>query len=265
MKALILAAGYATRMYPLTKEQPKALLPLGNQPIINYIVDQLNTLPNLNEIIVISNHKFYQQFETWSTQVVSAVPISLLNDGSTNEDNRLGAIGDIRFTLQQKNIVSEDFVVIAGDNFMTYPLLEQYEFFLAKSSDTICALKLEDKQQLTQFAVATLDETNKVVSLVEKPENPPSNTAIFATYFFRKETLPLFDEYIQTGNVPDAPGYFIQWLYQKKPVYAYIMNGECHDIGTIAAYETMQKTLDLSKISKISKINALKTLKTEGA
>ncbi|MCL1988893.1 MAG: nucleotidyltransferase family protein [Firmicutes bacterium] len=253
MKALILVAGYATRMYPLTQEQPKALLTLGNRPILDYIIDQLNTLPNLNEIIAISNHKFYTHFENWSKQVKSAVPISLLNDGSTNEDDRLGAIGDIIFALQEKN-VSEDIVVIAGDNFLTYPLLEQYQFFKEKQSDTICALKIEDKQQLTQFAVAVLNSENKVLELVEKPKEPPSNTAIFATYFYRKETLPLFNEYIKEGNIPDAPGYFIQWLHKKKDVYAYIMNGECYDIGTIAAYENIQKTLDLSKLDKIANL-----------
>ena len=242
MKAIILAAGYATRMYPLTQSRPKALLPLGGRPIIDYIIDQINTLPEVNEIIVVSNHKFFLHFEAWLKSVKTVIPVSLLDDGSICEEDRLGAIGDIDFTLQIKKI-SEDIVVIAGDNFQTYPLLEQYEFFMEKKSDTVCALRLSDRKQLSQFAVATLDQDNKVLSLIEKPADPPSDVAIFATYFYRKETLPLFDAYIKEGQTPDAPGYFIQWLYEKKDVYAYIMNGECYDIGTIEAYEDMQRRL----------------------
>jgi len=239
MKAIILTAGYATRMYPLTLNQPKALLPLGGKPVIDYIINQVNTLPDVNEIIVISNHKFYRHFEKWVEAVKSVIPISLLNDGSTNEDDRLGAIGDINFALKENNI-DEDIIVIAGDNFMTYPLLEQYQFFKTKQSDTVCAQRLADRKMLSQFAVAILDKSNKVMSLIEKPVDPPSDVAIFATYFYKRDTLPLFDQYMEEGQNTDAPGYFVQWLHKKKDVYAYIMNGECHDIGTIEAYHTMQ-------------------------
>ena len=242
MKAIILAAGYATRMYPLTLTQPKALLPLGGRPIVDYIVDQINTLPDVNEIILVTNHKFSIQFEAWAKTVKSDIPIFLLNDGSINEDDRLGAIGDIDFTLKVKNI-DEDVVVIAGDNFMTYPLLEQYQLFKNKQADVICAHKIADLGLLTKFAVAVLDDDNKVLSLIEKPSVPPSDIAIFATYFYQADTLPLLTQYIQEGQNPDAPGYFPQWLHKKKDIYAYIMNGECHDIGTIEAYEAMQKKL----------------------
>lgn len=239
MKAIILVAGYATRMYPMTLTMPKALLSLKGRPIIDYIIDQINTINEVNEIIVVSNHKFFALFEAWAKEVKSKIPISLLNDGSTAETDRLGAIGDINFTLRLCKI-QEDIVVIAGDNYMTYPLAEQYQFFKEKNSDVVCAQKLDDKEELSRFAVATIDDDNKILSLIEKPEEPESDLAIFATYFYRKETLPLFAEYIAEGNTNDAPGYFIQWLYKKKDVFAYIMNGECFDIGTIEAYEAMQ-------------------------
>ena len=240
MKAIILVAGYATRMYPLTLNKPKALLTLNERPIIDYIVDQINTLPEVSEIIVVSNHKFYPQFESWAAEVKSSIPISLLDDGSTTEENRLGAIGDIGFTIRVRNI-SEDVVIVAGDNFMTYPMIEQYELFKKKQSDVVCAQKIDDKKQLRQFAVAILNDNNKVLSLVEKPVDPPSDLAIFATYFYKKETLPLFFQYIQEGHTQDAPGYFIQWLHKKKDIYAYIMNGKCYDIGSIDAYNALQK------------------------
>lgn len=240
MKAIILAAGYATRMYPLTLTQPKALLSVKGRAIIDYIVDQINTLPDVNELIVVSNHKFFAHFDSWKKHHSnSGIPITLLDDGSISEDDRLGAIGDIIFTLQVKNI-DEDIVVIAGDNYMTYPLLEQYEFFKEKQSPVVCAQRIEDKAELSRFAVATLDPDNKVLSLVEKPADPPSDVAVFATYFYPKETLPLFKKYFDEGQSPDAPGYFIQWLHKKDDVYAYIMNGECYDIGTIEAYEAMK-------------------------
>ena len=246
MKAIILAAGYATRMYPLTLTQPKALLPLGGRAIIDYIVDQLNTLPDINEIIVVSNHKFIEHFKRWHPTAKSDIPITILDDGSTEEDDRLGAIGDIRFTLQVKKI-KEDVVVIAGDNFITYPLREQYDLFKSKNSDVVCAKVLHDRELLQRFAVATLDENNKVIALVEKPQEPPTNIGVYATYFFQQSTFELLQKYIQEGKIQDAPGYFIQWLHRQKDVYAYIMNGDCYDIGTIHAYKEIQL--------KIEKIN----------
>ena len=242
MKAIVLAAGYATRMHPLTLTQPKPLLPLGGRTILDYIIENLNTLP-LDEIIIVSNHKFYAHFKSWLRYAKSQIKVSILNDGSITESDRLGAIGDIDFTLRVKKI-QEDIVIIAGDNFITYPLIEQYEFFKQKASDTICAHRISDRKELTRFAVAVLDDDNKVLSLVEKPEEPPSDVAIFATYFYKKETVALFSKYLSEGNTPDAPGYFVQWLHKKKDVYAYIVNGECYDIGTIEAYEAMKAKLN---------------------
>jgi len=246
MKAIILVAGYATRMYPLTLTQPKALLPVGGRPIIDRIVDQINELPEINEIIVVSNHKFITQFQKWTETVVSKIPIALLDDGSTNEDDRLGAIGDMHFTVHLKNI-KEDIVVIAGDNFIDYPLMEQYDFFKQKQSDTVAAKKIDDRILLTRLAVATTDENSKILSLVEKPTDPPSNLAIFATYFYKADTLPLFDQYLKEGNTPDAPGYFVQWLHKQKDVYAYIMNGDCIDIGTVDAYKELNDMIEKGK------------------
>ena len=247
MKAIILAAGYATRMYPLTKNQPKALLPLGGRVIVDYIVQQLNTLPGLSEIILVSNQKFFSQFENWlstanKTPTYIQVPISLLNNGSVSEEDKLGAIGDIYFALQAKQI-AEDVVIMAGDNYLDYPLLEQYEFFQQKQADTLNAMEINDTAQLQQFAVAQLDEEGRVLTLVEKPMKPLSNTAIFATYFYRAQTLPLFDEYLNSGQNMDQPGRFPAWLHTRQPVYAYKMNGTCHDIGTIAAYEALKEKL----------------------
>jgi glucose-1-phosphate thymidylyltransferase len=240
MKAIILAAGYATRMYPLTLDRPKALLPLRGKAVIDYIVEQLNELPAIDHIYVVTNHKFYEHFTKWRDTNVTGVPITVFNDGTTTNDNRLGGIGDMEFAIGKAGI-DDDIVVIAGDNYSTYDLKKQYDFFMEKNSDTITAGQIDDVNTLRGFAVAVLDDDGKVLSLVEKPQEPPSNTAIYATYFYKRETLALIKQYLDEGNNPDAPGYFPQWLHERKDIYAYIMDGECYDIGTIEVYEEMNR------------------------
>jgi glucose-1-phosphate thymidylyltransferase len=242
MKAIILAAGYATRMYPLTLDRPKALLPLAGRPILDYTLDQLDTLPALDEVFLVSNHRFCADFAEWAKHAPTRLKISLLDDGSTSENDRLGAIGDIQFTLERTGI-AEDTVILVGDNYMTYPLAEQYNFFKEKGCDTVCAKVIYNRELLRHFAVAELDADNKVVSLVEKPEKPQSDTAIFGIYFYRADTLPLFGQYLREGGSRDAPGFFVQWLYKRKDVYAYIMNGDCYDIGTPKSYDEIQELL----------------------
>ena len=240
MKAIILLAGYATRMYPLTKDQPKALLPLKGKPVIDYIVEQINRIPAIDTIYAVTNSKFYTHFVEWAKTAPTTVPIEVLDDGTTDNSNRLGAVGDIYFTIQEKSI-DDDIFVIAGDNYFTFDLKEQYDFFVDKGHDTLAAMEINDIEMLRAFAVAELDGSGKVLSLEEKPQTPKSNTAIFASYFYRRETLPLFKRYFDEGNPPDAPGYFPEWLHKISDVYAYIMNGECYDIGTIQMYEEMNK------------------------
>ncbi|MCL2839267.1 MAG: nucleotidyltransferase family protein [Defluviitaleaceae bacterium] len=240
MKAILLLAGYATRMYPLTEHQPKALLLIKGKPVIDYIVQQINRLPEVTTIYAVTNSRFYTHFLNWARASPTTIPIEVLDDGTTSNENRRGAIGDIIFTLQEKSI-NEDILVIAGDNYFTFDLREQYDFFKKQKADTIVAKEIDDMEQLKSFAVAQLDPLGKVLSLEEKPQQPKSNTAVFASYFYRKETLPLFHEYIKQGNPPDAPGYFPQWLHKIQDVYAYKMNGNCFDIGTIKVYEQLNK------------------------
>jgi glucose-1-phosphate thymidylyltransferase len=232
-------------MYPLTENIPKALLRLGGKKVIDYIIEQVNTLPDVNEIIVISNNKFIKHFKEWQeeAQQVSAIPINLMDDGSMSVDDRIGAIGDIYFALMLNNI-TEDIVVIAGDNYMTYPLIDQYYYFKEKDADTVCACRLDDREKLKAFAVAMLDEDGLVIDLTEKPENPQSDIAIFATYFYKADTLDLFDAYLMDDQPMDSPGNFPAWLYKRKDLYAYIMNGECYDIGTIREYDEVRKMLE---------------------
>ena len=235
MKAIILAAGYATRLYPLTLNMPKALLPIGNKPIIGHIVAQMDTVEELDEIYVVSNDKFAGHFEEWAKPAKSRVPIKVLNDGTTDDSNKRGAIGDIFFVIEEMKI-DDDLMVIAGDNFFTYSLKDYVAFFREKDRDCVCAKVWEDESQLSQFGIALLDWKGMVLDIEEKPAKPKSNTVVFAAYLYKRETVPMFAEYLAAGNKPDAPGNFPAWLYKKKEVYGYTFQGECYDVGTPESY-----------------------------
>ena len=235
MKAIILAAGYATRLYPLTLNMPKALLPIGGKPIIDHIVAQMDTVDELDEIYVVSNDKYAGHIEEWAKTDVSRVPIRVLNDGTTDDSNKRGAIGDISFVIDEMQI-DDDLMVIAGDNFFTYSLKDYVRFFREKDRDCVCVKVWEDERTLSQFGIALLDEKGMVLDIEEKPEKPKSNTVVFAAYLYKKETVPMFAEYLTAGNKPDAPGNFPAWLYHKKDVYAYTFDGECYDVGTPESY-----------------------------
>ena len=239
MKAIILAAGYATRLYPLTINKPKALLTINEKPIINYIVEQINTIDVVVEIFVVTNHKFIDSFADWKNEIESRAKITVLDDGTTSEQDRKGAIGDIAFVIQKMNI-NDELLVVAGDNFFTYPLKNYYDFYKQKDKDCVCVKVWNDEKTLRNFGIALLDQNNKVLDIEEKPENPKSNTVVFAMYLYQKDTIPLFEKYLSQGNNPDAPGNFPAWLYKQKEVYAYTFKGECYDIGTPESYQEVQ-------------------------
>jgi len=239
MIALLLVAGYATRLHPLTINTPKPLLHVDGHPILDYIVDEIDTLPNITGICLITNHRFAGHFEEWASArrlVSSNVPITVLDDGTTDDSNKRGAIGDIQYAIDTLHI-DEDTVIIAGDNLFTYRLKDMHDHFIKIHRDLLIAIHVPDKSQLQKLAVATLDEQGKVLRMMEKPGEPESETAIYATYFYLKETLPLIRKYLDEGNTPDAPGHFPSWLYTRRDVFAYLADGNCIDIGTPENYK----------------------------
>lgn len=239
MKAIILAAGYATRLYPLTTNRPKALLTINGKPIIDYICDEIDTIDGIDEILVVSNHRFIGNFSHWAKKR-SGKNIKLIDDGSTSEENKLGAIGDIKYVLDKESI-NDDLFIVAGDNFFTYKLIEFYEFFLNTRKDCIAVHEVERIEDLKRMGVVKINENAKVIDFVEKPENPESNIAVYASYIYQKDTIPLFDTYLREGNKPDAPGYFPVWLYLQKDIYTYSFDGECYDIGTHDALSEVRR------------------------
>lgn len=246
MKAIILAAGYATRLYPLTIDTPKALLPIAGQAILDFITDEIETIPAVSDLILVSNQKFYQSFLTWAQGRKSRLNIKILNDGTTDDTNKLGAVGDIRFAIDTCSI-DDDILVMAGDNIFTFRLLDYYNYYEKIQKDMILVTKIQNKEDLKRMANVFLDEKGKVTGMEEKPAEPKSEIAAFASYIYQKDTLPLIRKYLDEGNNPDAPGFFPSWLYRRKDVYAYEFQGECYDIGTPEAYREVNGIFEKRK------------------
>lgn len=240
MKAIILAAGYATRLYPLTINRPKALITINGKPIIDYICDEIDTIDTIDEILVVSNHKFINNFLRWATKRAGKKNVKLIDDCSISEDDRLGAIGDIKYVLDKENI-RDDVFIIAGDNFFTYKLIDFYNYFQNTKKDCIAVHEVDRIEDLKRMGVVKINDNAKVIDLVEKPENPKSKIAVYASYIFLKDTIQLFETYLREGNKPDAPGYFLAWLYLRKDIYAYSFVGECYDIGTHEALSEVRR------------------------
>jgi glucose-1-phosphate thymidylyltransferase len=253
VKAIILAAGYATRLYPLTRDRAKSLLPIHGRPIIDYLIDQLHTIPDVDRIYVISNHRFAHQFEAWAaerenldkTAVKHNIPIDVLDDQTTSEDDRLGAIGDLQYCIDQYEI-DDDLIVLAGDNLFTGSLVNAWRVFRTHQQDMLLAAHLAADEDPKRFAIAQIDDLGMVQHLEEKPQQPRSDLAVYAIYFYRRDTVPLIREYLASGNNPDAPGHFPVWLHTRKPIRVHLLEGLCIDIGTPKAYQDVMTTFPVS-------------------
>ena len=242
MKALILAAGYATRLYPLTKDKPKPLLTIRRKPIIEYTINKLESLEQIDEILIVTNQRFFKQFQTWLDNFPSLKPIKLINDGSTNEKDKLGAIRDLAFVLVKENI-DDDVLVIGGDNLFSAPLNEFIDF--AKGicpNNAIGVYNLNGKYESNRYGVVKLDENKKIIGFCEKPSNGNginlngSTLVSMCLYFFSKEKISLIQEYLKEGNDIDKAGTYIRWLSNRDGVYGYTFQGTWLDIGDIDSY-----------------------------
>jgi len=232
MKALILAAGYATRLYPLTKKYPKPLLEVKGRPIINYIIDQLNASSGIQEIYVVTNSKFMPDFRKWVKTVKSSKKITLVNDLTKNNQDRLGAIGDIQFVIKNKKI-HDDLLIVGGDNLFSGSLREFLEAAKSNTAPTSLGLyRLKSKLDARRYGVVKLDKLKKVVSFQEKPKHPNSNLVAMCLYYISKNHLNLINVYMQEVKLKaDATGSYIAWLKDKVDVYGYVFSGSWFDIG----------------------------------
>ena len=231
MKCILLCAGYATRLFPLTENFPKALLEVGGRAILDYILDKVNEINEIDEIYLVTNAKYTPHFEKWASEKNNIKPIKVFNDGTTNNDDRLGAIGDIEFVLESAK-VNDDILVLATDNLFDFKLLDFYNFYRTKNAPCVCVREEQDINLLKRVGVAKLDEEMKIVDFVEKPAEPQSKFAVYAEYIYPKEVLPEIKKYLNEGNSCDAPGNLVAYMYKKMPTYAYAFEGSCFDIGT---------------------------------
>jgi len=232
MKGIVLAAGYATRLRPLTETLAKPLLPIAGRPMIERIYDKIAEVPAIDAVHVVTNHKFAAGFAEWARAKRGRVPIEVHDDGTTTNDNRLGAIGDVRFTIERAGLAGEDLLVVAGDNLFEFSLADYVAWWQGKrDASAIAVFDCPDKKLLREYAVVELDGSDRVVSFEEKPQDPKSTLAAIATYLYRADHAALIDTYLAEGSSPDQPGKLVAWLHTRRPVYGYRFPGEWLDIG----------------------------------
>lgn len=240
MKVLVLAAGYATRLYPLTENFPKPLLEVNGKSILDYLIEDLDKNDDVNEHIIISNAKFADKFEEWAKNSNYKKPVTVLNDGTTSNETRLGAVRDILFAIEKCNI-DEDIFVLAGDNLLDFSLNKFIEFAKDKKTSCVIVNYEEKKEELQKCGVMLPDENMKILSMEEKPKEPKSNWCVGPFYYYPKDDLKWIKQGIEDGCAVDAPGSFVCYLCEKVPVYAWDMPGERFDIGGFESYEEVKK------------------------
>ncbi len=241
MKCFILAAGYATRLYPLTENFPKPLLKVADKAILEWLIEDLASKNEINEYVVISNHKFSTIFEDWANTM--PYPITVLDDGTSSNETRLGAVKDIKFAwdkLEEK----EDIFVMAGDNLLDFSLNGFIDFAKEKNTSSVMSHIENELKKQQKTAIITIDENNKITSYEEKPKQPKGNLAVPPFYFYKKEDIAKLDEALEDGCNADAPGSFAAWLSSKKEMHAYIMPGKRYDIGDVASYNAVKETFE---------------------
>ena len=240
MICVLLAAGYATRMYPLTLIFPKPLLEIKGKTILDWMVDDLATGGKISRYVVISNHKYLPHFEKWvALKRSQGFAMDLLDDGSTDNDNRLGAVKDIEFAISSLGL-SDDLLVLAGDNVMDFSFNSFVDYYYEKQTTCIMRYRVPGLKGPCKFGVATVDENGKVLNMVEKPQIPESEWAVPPFYIYKESDLGLFGLGIKSGCKTDAPGSFIEWLCKQTTVHAYEMPGQRFDVGSIEGYEKIK-------------------------
>jgi glucose-1-phosphate thymidylyltransferase len=245
MNVLILAAGYATRLYPLTLNKAKPLLVVGGKPIIEWLVDNLAGIPDLGTIYVVTNDKFATDFQAWSQSYQKRHPtfkFKVVNDGSTSDDDKLGAIGDISFVVTHENLSQTSLLVAAGDNLFTSSLTD----FVANARNTevtVAVYDVGDTEAIKKYRNVAVDAEGIITRFEEKPPKPHGTLAAIALYYYSPAVLSLLRTYLAAGNNADQPGRFVQWLYARKPVKTFEIKGQWLDIGSKETLESADKTL----------------------
>jgi len=234
MKVILLAAGYATRLYPMTLTTAKPLLAVAGKPMINYVLDNLAPIDGIDHVYVVTNAKFADQFERWAQTYRSTQPklnFTIVNVRSTDDSNKLGAIGDLHLVLRQEK-VSDDLIVVAGDNLFSESLGAFGQFCRSKKAPVVGVYDVGSLEEARKYNNIRLDAEGRITEFEEKPRQPASVLIGIALYYYPKAIVPLIHQYIAEGNNPDQPGRLIQWLYPRTPVYTWQVPGLWYDIGS---------------------------------
>ena len=239
MDAIILAAGYAVRLYPLTENTPKPLLKVAGKPIVEHIIDKLEELDIINKIYIVTNDKFEQNFIEWLHNFDAKKSIEIINDRTKSNDDRLGALGDVRYVMDTKKI-TDDIEVIAGENIFEFSLNDVIDLFKKKKSNIVVLHDVKNLELAKQYGVVEVNDST-VINFEEKPAHPKSTLVSTGIYLFPKKTLLLTKKYIDQGNSPDKTGSFIEWLHKRDKVYAYVTDKPWYDIGNIEQLEKANK------------------------
>lgn len=247
MKAIILAAGHSDKLYPLTKKQPKILLPIIGRPLISYLLDEIENLWEIDEVFLVTNETFVEQFETWKAEntLRQGLEITIINNKTTGDNNSFGAIADLNNCLKFCEI-DEDTLVIAGDSLVQFDLSLAMNEFNSSGYDLVCGQRAKGQHDLSRFGVAKIDSENFIIEFTEKPHKAKSNLIIYGIYFLKRSTLALVQKYLDEMLIPEHMGSFIEWLYPQKPIKVHLFEGECIDIDTHADYAEAQLKLSNS-------------------
>ena len=238
MKCLILAAGYATRLYPLTENFPKPLLDIGGKTILDWLIEDIDSCRKVDEFIVISNHRFVTHFEKWAVE--RPWNIRVLDDGTSTNETRLGAVRDMQFAIDSCAI-DDDILVIAGDNVLDFSLVKFIEFALAAGTSCVMRYYEPSDERLRKCGVMTIDENSRILSMAEKPKEPQSHWCCPPFYFYTKADARRIADGIAAGCGTDAPGSFVAWLSSMVPVHAMEMPGSRYDIGNLEGYNRIRQ------------------------
>jgi glucose-1-phosphate thymidylyltransferase len=239
MKVLILAAGYATRLYPLTLDQPKPLLPVAGKPMIEYVLDNIAPIGGIDRVYVVTNAKFADHFQRWADDyraTKSKLDFTIVNDKSTDDSNKLGAIGDLHLVLTKEN-VDDDLIVVAGDNLFSQSLEDFGRFVREKNAPVLAVYDVGSLDLIKKYSAIEVAPDSRITSFVEKPQDPKSTLTGIALYYYPRSVLPLIKQYIAEGNNPDQPGRLVQWLYPRAPFYTWAVPGLWFDIGSKESLE----------------------------
>lgn len=240
MKCIVLAAGYATRLYPLTENFPKPLLDVGGKPILNRLLEDIDNIPDITGLIVVSNHKFIEHFNEWKDKQRFKNPVTILDDGSVDNDHRLGAVKDIQFAAEYLNS-EDDVLVIAGDNILDFSFSGFVSYMKEKKTSCVMCHEENELKKQQKTGIITFDENGLITSYEEKPVKPKGNMAVPPFYCYTAEDLKKIPDAIENGCGIDAPGSFAAWLSGKTAVHAWVMPGKRYDIGDIQSYEAAGK------------------------